>query len=301
MYSFILFCKSFKDDVLRTKRLVESIARFNQDKIPFYLSVPKADMALFQSTINFTALNALGNGDFHLILDEDIVATMPNSSLDDYYNMKGYWNQQVVKSEAWRLLKCENYLCLDSDAYFTKPFQLNHFIHPDGNPYSLMHDAHELLDLAQQLGKLEVVNSFMSDSQQLKAEFQREGPDYDFGPPPMIWSAKVWESLYTNYLQPNNMRLWDAIAKIPMEIRWYGEALLKYQAIPIHPIGPLFHFYHYEWQYKFHMNNSKHQMNDEKIGEVKQSYWDESLRPSFAKKPWYSRAWKKTKNWLRNQ
>jgi hypothetical protein len=40
-------------------------------------------------------------------------------------------------------------------------------------------------------------------------------------------------------------------------------------------------------------------MTDEKIGEVKQSYWDESLRPSFAKKPWYSRAWKMTKNWLK--
>ena len=111
MHSFILFCKSFKDDVLRTKRLVESIARFNQDKIPFYLSVPSADIELFKSTINFNKLNDLGNGDFYLILDEDIVTAIPNSSLEDYYNMKGYWNQQVVKSEAWRLLKCENYLC----------------------------------------------------------------------------------------------------------------------------------------------------------------------------------------------
>jgi len=278
---------------------MESVARFNQDKIPFYLSVPAADSELFKATINFSELNDFGKGTFHLIIDEDIVGVMPNSSLDDYYNMRGYLSQQVVKSEAWRFLECENYLCLDSDAYFTKPFHLDNFIYPDGNPYSLMHDANELLGLAKELGKPDVITSFMTDSQQLKTEFQREGPDYDFGPPPMIWSAKVWESLYTNHLQPNNMRLWDAIAKIPMEIRWYGEALLKYQAIPIHPIGPLFHFYHYEWQYEFHKSNMSNQMTDEKIGEVKQSYWDESLRPNFAKKPWYSRAWKMTKNWLK--
>ncbi|BDW10218.1 hypothetical protein PSHI8_03000 [Polynucleobacter sp. SHI8] len=278
---------------------MESIATFNQDKIPFYLSVPAADSKLFQSTINFVALNDLDKGAFHLILDEDIVGAMPNSSLDDYYNMRGYWNQQVVKSEAWRFLHCENYLCLDSDAYFTKPFQLKNFMHEDGYPYSLMHDAHELLDLAKNLGQLDVINGFISDSQQLKTEFQREGPDYDFGPPPMIWSAKVWESLYSNYLLPRNMRLWDAIEKIPMEIRWYGEALLNYQAIPIHPIGPIFHFYHYEWQYQFHQNNPTNQINEKIIGEVKQSYWDESLRPDFAKKSWSSRAWKRIKKLLK--
>ena len=299
MSSFILFCKSFKDDVLRAKRLCDSIAQFNTDKIPFYLSIPKSDLVLFQNTIDFDALNNMNQGAFHLITDESIVAVMPKSTLDDYYQMRGYWNQQVVKSEAWRLLGCDSYLCLDSDAFFTREFKLSHFIHPDGNPYSLMHDAHELLALAKTLGKSEVIDHFLSDSQQLKDEFNRDGPDYDFGPPPMIWSAKVWESLYKEHLEPKDERLWDAIARIPMEIRWYGEALLKYQAIPLHPTEPLFTFYHYEWQYQ-HAVKLGHAIPKEPtiLGVVMQSYWDESLRPSFAKKNFLSRTWKKLKQRL---
>ena len=299
MSSFILFCKSFKDDVLRAKRLCESIAQFNVDKIPFYLSVPRSDIELFSKTIDFESLNNQQRGNFYLITDEAIVAVMPLTTLNDYYQMRGYWNQQVVKSEAWRLLGCESYLCLDSDAFFTKDFKQSHFIHPDGNPYSLMHDAHELLDLAKSLSKKEVIENFLSDSQQLKDEFGRVGPDYDFGPPPMIWSAKVWESLYKEHLEPKGERLWDAIARIPMEIRWYGEALLKYQAIPLHPIGPLFTFYHYEWQYQYAVQLGQVSKDHETIlGIVKQSYWDESLRPSFAKKSFLSRTWKKIKTRL---
>jgi hypothetical protein len=301
MSSFILFCKSFKDDVLRAKRLCDSVAKWNVDCIPFYLSVPESDVALFKKIIDFEALNEKSQKIFHLITDESIVVAMPHSSLDDYYQMRGYWSQQVVKSEAWRLLQCDNYLCLDSDAFFTKPFHLSHFIHSDGNPYSLMHDAHELLDLAKHMGKFDVVEAFYHDSNTVKEEFDREGPDYDFGPPPMIWSAKVWESLYTQHLEPKGERLWDAIARIPMEIRWYGEALLKYKAIPVHPIEALFTFYHYEWQYRHALKSGQALSNSEHIlGIVMQSYWDESLKPSFAKKSFLSRTWKKIKARLRS-
>ncbi len=297
--SFILFCKSFRDDVLRAKRLLESIAVFNQDHIPFYLSVPSADLNLFHATIDFKALNEKNRGAFYCITDEEVVAAMPNSTLTDYQQMRGYCSQQVVKSEAWRLLGCEHYLCLDSDAFFTQNFYLSYFLHPDGNPYSLMHDAHELLDLAKTMGKNEVIESFLKDSRQLKQEFSREGPDYDFGPPPMIWSAKVWDSLYTQHLEPKSERFWDAIERIPLEIRWYGEALLKFKAIPIHPITPLFVFYHYEWQYQFAKQQGNAIPTNEKIlGVVMQSYWDESLRPTFARKGFLSRTWKRIKQSL---
>ena len=40
----------------------------------------------------------------------------------------------------------------------------------------------------------------------------------------------------------------DAILLAPLESRWYGEALLRYQAIPLMPCQPLFKVYHYAWQ-----------------------------------------------------
>lgn len=44
------------------------------------------------------------------------------------------------------------------------------------------------------------------------------------------------------------MSLLDAILLAPLESRWYGEALLRYQAIPLMPCQPLFKVYHYAWQ-----------------------------------------------------
>jgi len=44
------------------------------------------------------------------------------------------------------------------------------------------------------------------------------------------------------------MNLMDAILMAPMESRWYGEALLRYRAIPLLPCQPLFKVYHYAWQ-----------------------------------------------------
>lgn len=44
------------------------------------------------------------------------------------------------------------------------------------------------------------------------------------------------------------MSLLDAILLAPLELRWYGEARLRYQAIPLMPCQPLFKVYHCAWQ-----------------------------------------------------
>jgi hypothetical protein len=46
------------------------------------------------------------------------------------------------------------------------------------------------------------------------------------------------------------MSLLDAIVLAPLESRWYGEALLRYQAIALMPCQPLFKVYHYAWQFQ---------------------------------------------------
>ena len=79
MQDFILFCKSYRKDVFRAKRLIASIARFNEDKIPFYLCVPKEDLELFTQEIDWDTLKA--NGPFDLITDESIVQANPQLDL----------------------------------------------------------------------------------------------------------------------------------------------------------------------------------------------------------------------------
>jgi Family of unknown function (DUF6492) len=296
MKPFILFCKSYKNDVLRAKRLIESITQFNVDSIPFYLSIPNSDWQLFQETIPFNQLAIDYPNQFMLIKDEDIVSAIPGSSITEYDQTPGHISQQIIKAETWRLLKCENYLCLDSDSFFTRQFHLANFIHPSGVPYSLLHDNHELLELAKNYKQTKVIDNFLKDSSLLKEEFGRTGKDYDFGPTPTIWSAKVWESLSQQHLESKGERLWDAITRIPSEIRWYGEALLKFQAIPIYPIEPLFTCHHYDWQHR-HLKN-KDMKNLEALGVTLQSNWDNSLQPKFARKNFLSRAWKKIRYFL---
>ncbi|MDE2423261.1 MAG: hypothetical protein KGN31_03500 [Betaproteobacteria bacterium] len=288
--NFVLFCKSYRNDVLKCKKLLESVVTYNKDKIPFFLSIPQKDFSVFEKYINFSAINK--ETPLTLLTDEEIAIASDPNGLNYYQSFSGYLHQQVIKSEAWKLIGCENYLCLDSDSYFTNEFHIKNFFHPDGVPYSLLHESTELLTIARKLNKTTVIDNFIKDSNLMKIEFGREGPDYDFGPPPMIWNKKVWTSLYENHLVPRNENIWTAIERIPAEIRWYGETLLKYNAIPIHAIEPLFNFYHYEWQYNF---LKIHKSNKLYLGEVIQSNWDETLIPTFAKKNMISRNWKKLK------
>ena len=296
MKPFILFCKSYRNDVLRAKRLLESIVQFNVDHIPTYISVPETDIEIFKETIPWSTLNGMGRGEFHLITDEQIVLSNPKSSLETYRSMSGYLNQQVIKSEIWRLVPCESYLCLDSDSYFIREFKLSNFIHADGAPFSLLHDASGLLDLAKKLHKHKVIANFQKDCDAMRMEFHREGHNYEFGPAPLLWSSKVWQALDEQYLTPRQETLWQAIQRLPHEIKWYGEALLKFKPIPIHPIGPLFQVIHYDWQKKALKNEDMSQY----LGVVSQSNWDKDLDPAFARKPFLSRLWRKVKYFIHN-
>jgi hypothetical protein len=179
-----------------------------------------------------------------------------------------------------------------------KPFYLRQFMANDSEPFTIIHPNTEFLTLAKSLGKNKAIDHFFKDNQLLRDEFGRKGADaqdWDFGPAPLIWSKKVWQSLELNHLIPKGQTIWDAIERLPFEIRWYGEALLKFKAIPIHAVEPLFQVIHYDWQQKY--LRPFDQTNY--LGILSQSNWDKELDPSFARKPWPSRLWRKVKSSLK--
>ena len=51
MNKLVLYCKSYDKDVHRAKILLDSIVQFNEDDIPFYISVPESDIELFKKII----------------------------------------------------------------------------------------------------------------------------------------------------------------------------------------------------------------------------------------------------------
>lgn len=240
MTPLVLYCKSYITDLKRVVRLAQSIQKYNCDSLPFYVSVPQVDLPLFREHL-------VGMG-VELLADEEIIQASPRIDLDQVHQMHGSVSQQIVKSEFWRLGRSEAYLCLDSDALFIRPFNLADFITPNGIPYTVMDEAHELLEDALRYRKDRVIQEFVKESDQVQRLFQRVGRRYNFGPFPLVWHRAVWESLETHYLQPKGMSFADAITQVPIESRWYGEALLAYQAVPLYPCQAIFKVYHYAWQ-----------------------------------------------------
>jgi hypothetical protein len=240
MKPFALYCKSYRVDVKRARRLALTIERYNVDEIPFYISCPQLDMDLFQDYLAGLKVT--------LIADEEIIRCNPLHTLDEMNVIPGHLAQQIVKSEFWRLDLAQAYLCLDSDCQFIRPFRQAEFLDVHGIPYTVVDECRELLIPAVIASKQKVIENFRKESIQVQENIGRGGKFYNFGPNCPVWHRDVWISLDEFYLQPRQMSLSDLILQHPIEMRWYGEALLKYRAIPLLPSQPFFKMYAYAWQ-----------------------------------------------------
>jgi hypothetical protein len=240
-----LYCKSYSGDVDGVALLVESVKKFNTDRITFYLSIPKEDRTLF-----YDRLGQHSMGWIQLINDEDITG---DKLCQDWKN------QQIVKMMFWKLGLAENYVILDSDSYFIKPFGLADFLvnykTPLDNavPYTVMHEQKDLFSWTSKhtdiLG-FDPKKSFGECRQPVMTLFERKGRLYDFGPVPVIWSSRVWQSLEEEYLKPNEITFNDLINTVASEFSWYGEWLLVKKPIELWPIEPMFKVFHYRQQYE---------------------------------------------------
>jgi hypothetical protein len=290
---FVLYCKSYRNDFLRLKRLLLSIRCHNTDQIPFYISTPLADKE--------ELMKVLGNAGYEWLSDEEIVRANPRAHFDQYQSMPGGLSQAIVKSEFWRLGLAQNYLCLDSDGVFIRPFTKADFLSLDGTPLTVLHQNKEFFQLATNRGEQKVVDNLRSEAQRVQALFARVGPEFYCAPAPFIWSAKVWESLDREYLIPKGMTLWDLVSPQHPETLIYGEALLKYRAIPLLAIEPLFRVYHYDWQYFLmrRLGETDDRLKSSYLGVLYQSNWESHLNLAGEKKSLPSRLLRSLKRTLR--
>jgi hypothetical protein len=292
MEPIVLYCKSYRGDVMRAQRLALSIQKYNDDEIPFYVSVPEADMLLFQEHLAGLKVT--------FICDEEIISANPKYNLEHIRLMPGTLSQQVVKSEFWRLGLSENYVCLDSDNEFIRKFYKTDFLAPDGNPYTVITEGKEFLEFSARYRLPKVPVNFQKDSKQVQELFRRKGKIYSFGIPPLVWSKKVWMSLEEGMLNPRNQSLADLIIQCPHELRLYGEALLKYRPIPLWPCEDIFKNYLYQAQYFFDKKRgvTVEMLSKNYLGIVRQSNW-EGEQFGKPKKSLASRCNKKIKQFLR--
>jgi len=182
----------------------------------------------------------LGTDGYTLIPDEDID---PMTS--------GWVGQQVVKAQFWKLGLSKNYLCLDSDSQFIKDYRTSDFMYSDDIPYTVCHEYKDFFEFMEKYPMpFDPHESFCKERIAVMELFDRKGVIYDFGPSPVIWSSKVWQSLVDNYLTPNGLTIASAFSVIPSEFTWYGEWLLTCKEFPIYPREAIFKSYHYRHQYE---------------------------------------------------
>ena len=271
MNTISLYCKSFSTDLKRVIRLAESVARHNKSQIEFFISVPQKELKLFQNHLRH--LPAI------LLADEEIIAANSSIRSSEFSNLPGHLGQQIVKSEFWRINPSKTYLCLDSDSVFIRDFEPGDYITSEGVPYTVLTEAHDLQFDALTRGKNQILENFQREAASIQQLFEREGRAYSFGPMPMVWHRDVWESLEDAYLKPRHLNFMDAIHLAPLESRWYGEALLKFQAIPLLPCEPFFKVYHYAWQLDQDRRRGLHQEQLARLysGIIYQSSWERSM------------------------
>lgn len=271
MKSFVLYCKSYCTDVKRVARLAQSVQQYNVNRIPFYVSAPKADLELFQEYLHGL--------DVELLTDESIIELNPSIDVEKLVSLPGHLSQQIVKSEFWRTDISVAYMCLDSDCIFIRPFYLQEFITQEGTPYTLMDEGRDLLYPVLSRGKTEIIENFHRESREVQEALGRNGKHYNYGPNCPIWDRRVWLSLDENYMKPRNISFLDLILKSANEQRWYGEALLKYKAIDLLPSQPIFKMYHYAWQQKMdrHAGITLKQLQRLYCGVVYQSAWERNM------------------------
>lgn len=265
MKKIVIYCKSYRGDVDRTKILLDSILKYNLDGIPFYISCPQSDINLFNQK--------LGGVGYDIIPDEQICNRSQNT---------GWKDQQVIKSSFWKLGLCENYVMVDSDSYFIRPFSVSDFISPDGIQYTVMHEQRDLFSWSvhriSQIG-FDPMDGFEECRRKIMDVFGRVGRLYDFGPSPVIWNCDVWKSLEENYLIPNDLTFSDAIKSVSSEFTWYGEWLMVSDK-KIYPIEPLFKVFHYPGQFVEAKNSGFKEEDYSKVfmGIVMQSNWGAPLK-----------------------
>ena len=293
MEDIVLYCKSYRKDFLRLKRLLQSVSKFNSDRIPFYISTPSEDRDLL--------IEILGDKEYQWVSDESIVKSNIRVPQTIAENKSGSLTQQIIKSEFWRLGLCENYVCLDSDCIFIKNFYRSDFLAPDGNPYTVIYQNKEYFQLASNRGFSRAPMQLIAEGNRVRKLFNRQGPNYYCPCPPFIWSAKVWKSLDDSYLAPRGLSFWDVCTPEHPETLLYLEALLNFRAITLYSIEQLFRIYYYDWHYYLlrRIGETAEKIKENYLGVIFQSSWDLGLDYGASQKSFFSRILKKIKRFGR--
>jgi hypothetical protein len=233
MTDFGFLLKSYGADFGSVKKLVSSFHDFNVECLPMHIVVPKSDVQLFEtfSSASITIVN--------------------EESVDVQFAVKpvngirpGYINQEIVKLAYHLTNSFDNYLCLDSDAVFVRPFSKSDFMAPDGNPYTVLVEDRDLQTDADYFREHWTGRQLALDRIRTHLGIK---PNvtlltcHGF----QILNSKVLRGLEAELFGKNNVENYlDLLAISPYEFSWYNFFIQSRSVIPLHIREPYFRVLH---------------------------------------------------------
>lgn len=231
-----LLLKSYRADAAIATRMLHSFREYNVDGLHLYAIVPAADSAFFSD---------FSGADVTLLHEEELSQHLVHEPIAGL--RPGYVNQEIIKLAFHELGLAEHYFTVDSEAQFLRPFGWSDFIHPDGNPYSVLVEDRDLA--VDPIYSAEYWGSRETHLRRIWEAVDVDDPVIRTCHGHQIMSSKVLRSFVTEFLQPRGWSYADAIGLAPYEYSWYNAWLLRSNAIPVHPRDPLVKVFHTEQEY----------------------------------------------------
>ena len=214
--------KTFRGDAQYVERLVASFHRYNRDSLSLYIVSPKADLKFFSKHSSATVTN---------YSDEDIPVSYATQALLETTTESeisspiahpnvGYINQQIAKLAFFKMGLVENYVAIDSDTEFIRPFGRSDFLTEQGEPFLF---AQEYPDLVAdpfyqprywipRQGFLTAVRKLIgcTDPRQLTAHNSQ------------VMSSAILRDFEESFMKPRHLNYVDLLKICAMEFVWYG-------------------------------------------------------------------------------
>jgi len=228
--------KSYRGDLPLAKRLVESFNEYNVELLPLTIVVPTEDLDLFAPIANAQIT----------VLDEAVFA--PHLATEPFGDMRlGYINQQIIKLAFWEQDIYDDYLVLDSDMVFVRPFHRSEFMVDGTTPFSILVEDNELQtdsryfrehwrSRSEHLTRIKELVE-LDDTRTLTCHNHQ------------IFSTLVLRSLQQDFMEPKGYSYQDLIRLSPYEFSWYNFWLQKSGVIPIVIREPLVKMLHHDGQH----------------------------------------------------
>jgi hypothetical protein len=233
--TFAFMLKTYRNHFSFVERLMESIHVNNIEGIHTYIVVPSSDLPLFTK---------FENSNTSIVIEESIPTVFAETEIDG--TRASYINQEISKLAFHRLNLSENYMCLDSDGIFLKPFRYSDFLSKSGEPYIVLIEDNEIRMDSEYYdrywkGRSSSLKSILRFLQMDENEVWLNCHNFQ------IFSSSVLRDFESNVLRKHEKDFLDLMKISAYEFSWYNY-YRQSLGIPMKIREPYFKVFHTEYQ-----------------------------------------------------